>query len=163
MRGSYMQSFWSISTVSEGGLAVSLAPLVTCTQTFSSLPLFTRTEGSVMVFFAQYGSASRCSFPGVGALPPKSTAPSMVSAIAAAGRINAAMAAASGLEQVMSSPFRSEFGASHVANAVPVVKAWTVHGGRFFRSTAKHAMHAKVGVVWQKQLGVLGVLGGEVF
>src|SRR5437016_6092148 len=83
MRGSYMQSFWSIDTDSAGGLAVSLAPLVTCTQTFSSLPFFTRTEGSVMVFFAQYGSASRCSLPGVGALPPKSTVPSMDSALVA--------------------------------------------------------------------------------
>ena len=56
-----------------------------------------------MVFFAQKGSASRCSLPGVGAFPVKSTSPSMVSAIAAAGTINAAATAMS-LEQVISNP-----------------------------------------------------------
>src|SRR6266481_8092440 len=89
MRGVYMQSFWSIST----GLEVSAfadpdAPLVTWTQTFSSLPFFTRTEGSVIGFFAQYGSASRCSLTGVGGLPAKSTVPSIdpSAASAASGR-----------------------------------------------------------------------------
>ena len=97
MRGVYMQSFWSISTTAAGAVA-SLAPLVTCTQTFSSLPPFTLTVGSVMVFLAQNGSASRCSLPAVGTLPVKSTTPSMVSADAATG-ISSAAAMASSLEQ----------------------------------------------------------------
>src|SRR6266404_6461759 len=100
-----MQSFWSTSTGSAGGFAVSFVPLVTCTQTFSSLPPLTVTAGSVIGFFAQYGSASRCSLPGVGALPENSIEPSMVSAIAAAGRIRAA-ATASTLERVISTPLR---------------------------------------------------------
>src|SRR2546421_10163725 len=89
MRGVYMQSFWSIST----GLLVSAladpdAPLLTWTQTFSSLPFFTSTDGSVIGFFAQYGSASRCSLTGVGGLPAKSTVPSIEpsAASAASGR-----------------------------------------------------------------------------
>src|SRR3982751_2233029 len=130
MRGSYMQSFWSISTGSVGGFAASLAPLVTCTQTFSSLPLFTRTAGSVIVFFAQYGSASRCRLPRGGGLPPKSTEPSMVSAIAAAGSISAA-ATASSLEQVMSSPFRRKFGGSPRSKRGPGGQGLDGRGLRF--------------------------------
>src|SRR5438874_9280429 len=100
MRGVYMQSFWSMVTALDGTAAASLAPLVTCTQTFSSLPPFTSTDGSVMVFLAQYGSASRCSLPATGALPVKSTLPSMVSAMTAAGSSSAAETA-NNFEQVI--------------------------------------------------------------
>src|SRR5712692_895066 len=89
MRGVYMQSFWSISTGLEvSGLSVAGAPLLTWTQTFWSLPPFTSTDGSVIGFFAQYGSASRCSLTGVGGLPVKSTVPSIdpSTASAASGR-----------------------------------------------------------------------------
>src|SRR5712691_11254960 len=89
MRGVYMQSFWSISTGLEvSGLSVAGAPLLTWTQTFWSLPPFTSTDGSVIGFFAQYGSASRCSLTGVGGLPVKSTVPSIdpSAASAATGR-----------------------------------------------------------------------------
>src|SRR5207249_10070849 len=90
-------------TVVAVGVAVALVSLLTCTQPFSSLPFVTSTAGSVMVFFAQRGSASGCSLPGVGAFPVKSTSPSMVSAIAAAGTINAAATAMS-LGQGISNP-----------------------------------------------------------
>src|SRR5712692_9405288 len=89
MRGVYMQSFWSISAGLEvSGLSVAGAPLLTWTQTFWSFPFFTSTDGSVIGFFAQYGSASRCSLTGVGGLPVKSTVPSIdpSAASAASGR-----------------------------------------------------------------------------
>src|SRR5438128_4034571 len=89
MRGVYMQSFWSMSTTLEGSaLAAPLAPLVTWTHTFCSLPFFTRTDGSVIGFFAQNGSASRWSLAGVGGLPLKSAVPSIdpSAASAASGR-----------------------------------------------------------------------------
>jgi len=85
-----------------------------------------------MGFFAQKGSASRCSLPGVGAFPVYSTSPSMVSAIAAAGRISAAATAMS-LEQVISNPLVLEGRAT--SNASPTVKAWTGRTGHFFRSS----------------------------
>src|SRR5713101_3673960 len=89
MRGVYMQSFWSISTGLEvSGLSVAGAPLVTWTHTFSSLPFFTSTEGSVIGFLAQYGSASRCSLAGVGGLPVKSTVPSIDPSAASAASGN---------------------------------------------------------------------------
>src|SRR5207248_7229186 len=70
MRGVYMQFFCSISAVLlVSTFAAPVAPLVTCTQTFSSFPFFTRTDGSVIGVLAQYGSASRCSLAGVGAFP----------------------------------------------------------------------------------------------
>src|SRR3954467_3945573 len=132
IRGSYMQSFWSISTVVSGALAVSFAPLVTCTQTFSSFPPFTETAGSVMGFLAQKGSASRCSLPGVGALPVKSTVPSMDSAIAAAGMNKAAaIATAKAREQVISDPL-GDMSALRLANASCGVKAWTAQEARLF-------------------------------
>src|SRR2546428_11394140 len=96
-----------MAAVEAGGLAVSLAPVVTCAQTVSNVPSFTSPEGSVVGFFAQKGSASRCSLPGVGACPVNSSSPSMVSAIAAAGLISAAATAMS-LEQVISNPLLLE-------------------------------------------------------
>src|SRR3954467_14700804 len=133
MRGSYMQSFWSISTTLSGTLAVSLAPLVTWTQTFSSLPLFTATEGSVIGFFAQYGSASRCNLPGVGALPLKSIEPSMVSAIAAAGSSTAA-ATASSLEQVISAPLSVNVRAA-TSKRIPQGQDFDATGGSIVQIT----------------------------
>src|SRR3954466_8771775 len=85
MRGSYMQSFWSISTsFASAATGTSLAPFETWTHTFSSLPFFVRTDVAIIGCLAQNGSASGRSLGAGGALPVKSTSPSVAPAAKAA-------------------------------------------------------------------------------
>src|SRR2546429_687303 len=81
----------TLSILNEPSAPVTaLAPFETWPQTFSSWPLFRGTEGSVMGFLAQNGSASRCSLAAVGILPPKSPSPSIDPAANAAQGSSAA-------------------------------------------------------------------------